>query len=750
MSLFRSRLFFRIMAKSRQIYALKIVTLAVAFATSTLIIIFSINEFGYDRFHDDYRSVYRVLQKNNRESYDRNRLSNKIPPSVIARLRSTESLVIARVKLMKGINVIAGDRLFRDVSMYAADSAISQIFSFALLDGSLEGFHSNERCIMLSSAAAIKYFGAVECAGRNLKIFTFGDTLTFSVAAVYRDFPPNSHEQFFSFMTFDSAAIRMLSFDPADAGLYARSKGADVARIEADLNDASAPDELTYRFQPLAEIYFGPRVLGDDATHGDRYSIVILICLSALILFLALSVFINLTTLTLPARAKEFAVKKLAGTSQGDLIIAFAKESFFLVGMSLAAAIFLLALAAPWIRRILGMDLVLLATNSWLLFVLIWVGLSVVAAVAPLFVALPFTRAAPVRLLSTETITFPQFKRTIMCVQLGISIFLIVSAMVVKRQINYSLLKEPGRNYDQVVYVRFPSDMTDASIDRLRKAWKEINPNFVDLMATSQLPGQIRSKEINSDFYFMSVDRGFMAFFQFPMVEGNWFKPNEGDSVVVVNEAGKRILTDNTNVIGVFSDMSGLFNLPQVPLKVNTASHLRYNFLCIRILEVDIRRTVQFLSNYFATGGVKADVSFLDKHFEDWLRYQDKLNRLSEVLAIISGLLSCFAVYGLSISVVRDKLQQIAVHKLFGASSVNISRLLMREFTRALVKAILIFGPLTYLFLKEMLRTFVYSTHFIWLDPFVPLAYCCAIIALLCVFQSLNLNRHELSAALKS
>lgn len=147
---------------------------------------------------------------------------------------------------------------------------------------------------------------------------------------------------------------------------------------------------------------------------------------------------------------------------------------------------------------------------------------------------------------------------------------------------------------------------------------------------------------------------------------------------------------------------------------------------------------------------MKADVSFLDKHFEDWLRYQDKLNRLSEVLAIISGLLSCFAVYGLSISVVRDKLQQIAVHKLFGASSVNISRLLMREFTRALVKAILIFGPLTYLFLKEILRTFVYSTHFIWLDPLVPLAYCCAIIALLCVFQSLNLNRHELSAALKS
>ena len=89
------------------------------------------------------------------------------------------------------------------------------------------------------------------------------------------------------------------------------------------------------------------------------------------------------------------------------------------------------------------------------------------------------------------------------------------------------------------------------------------------------------------------------------------------------------------------------------------------------------------------------------------------------------------------------------MHKLCGASSFNITRILVREFTAQMVLAIVIFGPLTYLILKEFLRNFVYSTPFTWLDPIIPLAYCATTIILLCAFQTLSLNRADLSAALK-
>jgi putative ABC transport system permease protein len=752
MSLFQTRLFFRIISKSREVYFLKIITLAIAFACSILILSFSINEFGYDRFHQGYNSMFRVLQRNNGESHNGNRLSNKIPFDVFRALRgfTTDSLITARVKMMNKVNILAGNQFFNDSKFYAADPDVSNIFSFEILQGSLKEFHEKERTVILSSTTANNYFGTSQPIGKKLKIYTLRDTILFSVAAVYRDFPQNSHEEFNSFMRFDSSSIQALNFNPGETGIYGKLFCGNKSCYEGAINKLHRPWELTYWLQPISEIYFGPRVIGEESKHGDHYSIVILISITALILFLTLASFINLTTLSLPYRSKELAIRKLAGTSQANLIIAFAKESLLVAGASLALGMLLLAFTSNWIKPILAIDVVSLLLQGRFLLILILTGLFMVIAIAPLIMTFRFTRATPTRLLSTETITFPRFKGTIMFLQLGVSIFLIVASMVMRRQINYSLLKEPGRNYDQIVYVNYPKDLTNEGLINLRATWKTINANIIDVIGTSQLPDQVRSKELHSGFYFMAVDHGFKDFFDLEMLHGNWFRVNDGDSIIVVNQQGNNLLRGNAvNVIGVFKDMSGQFNQPEKPIKVNVARYFTYNFLCIRILEVDIRSTVRYLETYFEQRSQKVKISFLNKRFEEWLRYQDKLNTLSEVLAIITGLLSCCAIYGLSISIVRDKLKQIAIYKLCGASNLTITRLLIKEFASQMLMAILIFGPLTYIILKEMLRNFVYATPFNWVDPLLPFAYCVVIITLLCGFQTLSLNREDLSSALK-
>jgi putative ABC transport system permease protein len=322
--------------------------------------------------------------------------------------------------------------------------------------------------------------------------------------------------------------------------------------------------------------------------------------------------------------------------------------------------------------------------------------------------------------------------------------------MVLRRQVTYSLLKEPGRNYEQIIYMNYPGDLNDEGLRNLRATWQKNTSNILDLLGVTQLPNKIKSKEVSSEFYFIGVDPAFGNFFDVQMIKGNWFKANAGDSILVVNEQAEKKLGDNIqNVVGVFKDFAGQFNQAEKPVKINLVPHFNYNFLCIKILEVDIRKTINFLSTYFGDRTQKTTISFLDRRFEDWLKYQDRLNSLSEILAVISGLLSCCAIYGLSISIVRDKLKQIALHKLFGASTLRITRLLIREFTGEMIKAILIFGPLTYIIISELLRSFVYATDFIWTDPVIPLAYCLIVIILLCVFQTLSLSRKDLSQALK-
>ncbi len=749
---FQTRLFFRIIAKNKESYLLKIVTLAISFACSALILVFCINEFGYDKFHHEHNSIFRVLQRNNSDDFIGNRFSNKVQRYVFGALKSisTDSLITSRVKLLFKVNVLTSGRHFDDTKFYAADPEITSIFSFEIVSGSLKEFDSLNRGVILSESEAFKYFNTKKAVGEKLSLFTFSDTVFFDVVAVYKDYPQNSHEEFNSFIKFDSIAIQALNFNPKDAGIYSKVIRGGMPFYEGIANGIDQSNEFSFMAQPISDIYFGPRIAGEDSKHGDRYSIIILICINALILFLSLTSFINLTTLTLPYRSRELAIKKLAGTNQAGLIISFVKESVLVVGISLFIGILLLLFISDWIKGILSIDIISLFLQRDFKLAVILIVLFLVIVIAPLSLTFRFTRASPNRLLSTETITFPRFKRLIIFLQLGISIFLIVASMVIKRQINYSLLKEPGRNYDQVVYVNYPKDLTNEGLSSMRVAWKSINPNIVDLMATSRLPDRVNSKELDSEFYTMSVDRGFKDFFQLEFVEGAWFNANEGDSTVVVNERGNAILgNNNANVVGVFKDLNSHFNQGEKPMKIKVSSSFNYNYLCIRILEVDIRRTVQFLENHFGKSGQKATVSFLDKRFEEWLGYQDRLNALSEILAIISVVLSCFAIYGLSIGIVRDKMKQVAIHKLYGASIFGITRLLAKEFVTQMLMAILIFGPLTYIIITEMLRNFVYTTHFRWLDPIIPLAYCLGIIILLCGFQTLSLNRKDLSCALK-
>ena len=101
------------------------------------------------------------------------------------------------------------------------------------------------------------------------------------------------------------------------------------------------------------------------------------------------------------------------------------------------------------------------------------------------------------------------------------------------------------------------------------------------------------------------------------------------------------------------------------------------------------------------------------------------------------------------VSLVRDKVKEIAVHHLLGARLPDVTRLLARGLLAQLFIAIVFFGPLTYILLNELLRTFVYATEFSWADPIYPVAYCLVVIIGLCAYQAHKLNRRDLAAVLK-
>jgi len=537
---------------------------------------------------------------------------------------------------------------------------------------------------------------------------------------------------------YNEDSIRSMGYDPFDHGMFAHLRqDIDIERAQAYLNSQFPDASFSFQLQHVNEIYFGPRVIGESSAHGDLYCIMILDVIMILIVVLAITNFVNLTSLTLPDRSKELAIRKVAGAARSPLLKIFAKENAAIVLMALVAGIVMILAAAGPARRILDVDFIQWINNnlmvSWFILILILVG----TAVSPLIPAWAFIRATPGRLLSTDTITFPRMKKVIATIQLGVSISLIIASLVIDRQISRSLIKEPGKNHDQVIYMPYPAGLTQQGLNRLKLEWPRNNPNIVGLTAVSHTPDNLTSKPVGESYYRLNVDFDFKDFFGLEVADGRWFRANDNDSTMV-NEAFAAV--DPTS-IGVVKNFAGIYNLPDKPVRITVAQD-EYNFLMIRVLEVNIRSTlkvVQEISDRPVT------VSCLDKNYEATLAYEDRLNRLSSLLSLVSIVMACCAIYALSLSRMKDNLKQIAIRKTFGASDRQIVQRLSWQFFELMLVALFFFGPLTYWLLGEWLRNFAYSAKFYWADPVISIGICLIIVAVTNLLLLARVNTTSLS-----
>lgn len=549
-----------------------------------------------------------------------------------------------------------------------------------------------------------------------------------------------------TWIPYDTAEISNMGYDPADHSIFVALVNEDsLTAAQAYLNKAFPDPSFSYILQPASEIYFGPRVIGESLRHGDLYCVIILICIGALIVILAATNFVNLVTLTLPGRAKELAMRKVAGAQRLPLLNLLAKENIAIIAVSLIIAVAILLISAGPAKELLSVDLSEWIGNNTVMVYFLLIVLFATIAAAPVLPAWAFVKASPGRLLGTDTITFPRMKNVITIVQLGVSISLIIASLVIDRQISRSLIKEPGKNHDQVIYLPYPAGLTKSALTRLKTEWPVNNPNILGLTAVSHTPDNLTSRPVEKDYYRLNVDFDFKDFFGLQMAKGRWFSANDNDSTIV-NEAFRG---EDSTKIGVVKNFAGTYNLPDKPVRI-TVDKDEYNFLMIRVLEVNVRSTLKVVSNFFEeVSGRPVTLSFLDKNYAARLAYEDRLNNLSSLLATVSLVMACCAIYALSLARMRDNLKQIAIRKTFGASDRQIVQRLSWQFLELMLGSLCLFGPITYFLLREWLRNFAYSAKFDWSDPIISIGICLVIVGITNLFLLGRINNNTLKDLLR-
>lgn len=568
---------------------INILGLALGMACFMLIMLWVQEELSFDRFHKNKDRIFAIYTENTKGAKGYG-TPGGLAPALVEDIPEIKSAV--RVTGSDKTLVAYGEKAFYEKNIMYADPSFFEIFTFPLVKGSPEHALKEMNSIVLTEKMAGKYFGSGDPMGKQL---TLNNGTSFTVTGVMADVPSNSHLQF----DFIIPGTRLKAWWPEGYGwneynhatfvlLHAEAEATGISkRISQVVNQRTPSGQnpfFTLRkfdLQPLLSIHFDTEIkgIGLGAGLGDKKYVYIFSCVAILILLSACINFLNLATARSMTRAREVGLRKTLGANRKSLISQFLGESFLLVFFSAAAAILLVELLLPVFNDIAFQNISISYTQMRFLSTVL--GMILITGLAAgSYPALYLSKFNPVKALQGRTVLGRRsaYRKILVVAQFTISIFLIVGALVVFRQLHFMQNKNLGFASENIVYIPMK--------ENLRFNYKTIkqelgrNPIIADVSAKKQSPlvrdwgSWVAWEGKNSDLnIFMEetpVDYGYFNLMGMKIVAGRQFSEeftSDADDAIVINETaarsmgfdkpiGKRVQTHGSwkTVVGVVKD----------------------------------------------------------------------------------------------------------------------------------------------------------------------------------------------------
>ncbi len=578
---------FRHIVRQKFYAVLNLLGLAVGLACCLLMMLYLVDEFSYDRFHEKADRIYRVDQTNIW-------VDNGVPfgstgPAVLHALKAElpELEAIARIHTPGSVWIsrqdAAGDkRTFDDENVLAADSNLFDIFSFELLAGNAKTALRDPQSLILTETAAERYFGKKDVLGKQLLVKQNNEEGNYTITAVLKDIPHASHFHF-------DVMLSMTSFPRVRRQeswtwiwttfvTYALfEEGADMAKVKARLNDiprkhAAATLEnimnISYDdflkqgkvwelfLMPLKDIrLYSGETYNRLGSTGDIRQLSVLGIVALLILILSCINFMNLATARASRRAREIGVKKVLGAHRGALIRQFLLESML---FSLLATILGLAFAELAIEPFNTLAAKQLAINPmmhpWLIPALLGLGIFM-GLLAGSYPAFFLTAFQPVHVLKgriQQGMKGKGFRNALVTFQFTISIGLIICTLFVYEQLGFTRDKDLGFEPDNLLVVQ-----NVEQLEAQQQLFKEavLKLPYVDRAANSDLsPPRIYSQDYfkamdgaadqEVPVSYMTVDADYLQTLGITLAAGRDFREDQPAEAqrVIINEAAVKAM----------------------------------------------------------------------------------------------------------------------------------------------------------------------------------------------------------------
>jgi putative ABC transport system permease protein len=732
---------------------INIAGLSVGLVCSLLILLWVQNETGIDAFHKNSLRLYQVYE---RQYYDHKINAQYYTPGVLA---AEMKRVIPEVEYATSANFNEqhtfkiGDKILK-LTGGSADADFFKMFSYPLLQGNAQTALNNPSDIAISQKMAIAFFGSTQSAiGKTIRSDSQKD---FIITSVFGDPGENSSQQF-------DYLINWYSYlqDNPWAKEWGNNTPLTFIRLHAGANPALVDKKITYLLQKLDKdekkgIFtqeLGLQRFDNVYLHGNfkngkieggRIEYVQLFSIVAIfILLIACINFMNLTTARSVKRAREIGVRKVVGALRSALIWQFISESLLLTSIAVIIALLMLIGLLPFFNQVTQKQIEL--PFSQFAFWIKLTGLTLVTGViSGSYPALFLSSFNPVKVLkgsmkldSGTTL----LRKGLVIFQFVLSVVLIIGTIIVSKQVNYIQSINLGYDRENLVYIPMEGALVQnyevfknegLKMPGIRSITRSTSKPTNITQSTVVVEWDGKDPNTNISFTDAAVGYDFISTMNLKMVTGRDFSKDFGtDSIgYILNEAALKrtgytepigkpftMWGNKGKIIGIVRDFHFSSLHEQIkPLVLQYGEKWGNGNILVRTLPGKTREALTSLETLAKqlNPNFQFTYTFSDDEYNKLYNSEQIVGKLSDAFAFLAIFISCMGLLGLAMFTAEQRVKEIGIRKVLGASVTSLFALLSAEFLWLVFIALVIASPIAWYAMNSWLRGFAYHTPVEW------------------------------------
>jgi putative ABC transport system permease protein len=749
---------------------LNCVGLSAGVAVAAITALFLYHELSYDGFHKNADRIFRISGKQNDSwfaalpaPYSNFITENQIP----------EIETYARIRRWPPKYLRHNENRFYERKVFFTDvnSMFFEVFNFKAIQGDLTKAFRAPNSVVLTKSIATRIFDSPEAVGRTLMF----DTLHLTVTAVIEDLPSNSN---FDFRVLISNQKAM---EQASA-LFTFCLIREDAETTSVLNKLSAfgvPSEDFSKLQDiqaiqLRDLHFDGNMVYEMKPAGNKVYLGVFLIIGGAILVLSVFNFINLSVAVYSRRVKEIALRKIVGAARRQISSQFLIESITISLLGLPLILILTGLMLPWFNAYMGIQIsnyYVRTPEGMILMTMAILFIGLVAGIYPAWVLPRISSLTAFRQTASSAFGSWNMRTVLVSMQITAMVMIFTASWIINRQLDFLNEKDLGFEKEGLIKLKGAWTVDSISYSRIKNRLLQ-HPSVVSV-SNGFAPGDedygfaFRSENsdvIHNDLITFGTDQDYVSTLGLKIVKlRDGASLSDASNLVLINEtlAGKLALDNPIGqciilspgkkherkkiIDGVFSDFH-FFSLHQSvsPLMLTIrpfGSGINENIL------VKVKTTAMAESFAYINSVVKEEspdvpltAEFLDETLAGLYQKEQQLSFFSQILLVITVLLSAIGLVGLASYMIHQKTREIGIRKVLGATVSNVIVLVGKPFFRMAILGFVVGSTISFFVLQQWLESFAYRVPATWIVFIVTLGG-------MFLLLSLTVGTHAIRAA---